>query len=1222
MEIIRVKQIAASGLIFLTTVTAYATGGDWFVSPATLSDTLEMLPGKPLGEIFFETSGIPKFEDSPDLDSAAKDLANKFGKQPLAPLLQKAENLIAQARASGSNQACNLAHDIRDAVAVAAENPEAARNYILWRVDKTAFFASQPDKTESTVLPENLVADMEKRADEAKGSIKANWLYACGAFEFQAGNRREAQIWFDRVVKEFPKHPRAEIAMLMSARYAFWQSRSASDSGSTEAAVKAARKDAVSKFEALRKRYPHGRFDADALGWLGALAYDDKDYLKALDYYIAQAETPNHPETLRSAIFSCEKALAHVASKPGGDAAFTLIARHPRIAMAFTYLVLSAPEADNYDGKWDNPADVRKWRRTILPKIAAAVAKQKDAYKAGDWQPRYLAMLVHAASSSGNHAQALQLSQIAPEQLKRSDDLLFARGVALQRANKAKDAIDAFQTLLRTFPKSSLLPGTKVRLALALQDNHQAGEAVAVLCELLPKPRNEETPAPSPTASKDAEESDSDEESDKDVDEKSSTDVYNLESRYTEEGVYPPGEADWKVSESAVYPNLSGVDADQLHELIDTLLNFAPLPELAATSNDKLFSENSKAELRAILAERYLAAENFVEAKKYVNPEMRPIVDRLAQLTSDNTGTAPERAERMVKIGDTWTGARGQLLRAPLNTKLHLYEGAFAFPGLTRRENGRALHFDAVEDQLDDRDELHHASRWYLRAARTILGTPLAAQARLKALEALPLVARVSDYSEQRAREIKLETVSREIYDKLRAECPNSPEALRVAAYWSLPPAEKKESDDANFYSPGEPSDETSVTCADDACSRGYPYGDDKAFDALIACDENQEGDSDGAAWKAFPDNVKALRQAAANTEPAELAREVNALREVLRKNLSGPEYDGAANCLDDLAQFLAEPGVTRDAAKTYVDLRIDILHRARWAEPDPGMSGKDDDETVRAKIDTAEKEPALKSFHDYLDFCRIALVAGARLDVETDIKDPKDLDHPATYISRDHATMEKRARDFLKQYPKSHKREAAMFVVARSVYSLSCPYICCIGVMAPGTAHEDGIFDVVQKSYQREPFKPERVMGALDDYDREFPKGRYAADVQNLRAATFWRMGEWEKSLDLTMKQLQEKPTCDLRAEASIRLANIFAKLADAQQRSDVMGSIMAHPASVEYLQAYVGAATKDRAHPLRYLQKYLADRFQFKIPPPSDNNTAKSELGRAERDDLVSSY
>ena len=128
---------------------------------------------------------------------------------------------------------------------------------------------------------------------------------------------------------------------------------------------------------------------------------------------------------------------------------------------------------------------MRKWRRTVLPRIAAAVAKQKDAYKSEDWQPRYLAMLVQAASASGNQTQALQLSQISNDQLKRSDDLLFARAIALQRASKTSDAIDALQTFLKTFPKSRMTPGVKIRLALALADSHQAGDAIATLRDLL-----------------------------------------------------------------------------------------------------------------------------------------------------------------------------------------------------------------------------------------------------------------------------------------------------------------------------------------------------------------------------------------------------------------------------------------------------------------------------------------------------------------------------------------------------------------------------------------------------------------------------------------------------------------------------------------------------------------------------------------------------------------
>jgi len=50
------------------------------------------------------------------------------------------------------------------------------------------------------------------------------------------------------------------------------------------------------------------------------------------------------------------------------------------------------------------------------------------------------------------------------------------------------------------------------------------------------------------------------------------------------------------------------------------------------------------------------------------------------------------------------------------------------------------------------------------------------------------------------------------------------------------------------------------------------------------------------------------------------------------------------------------------------------------------------------------------------------------------------------------------------------------------------------------------------------------------------------------------------------------------------------------------VLAAIRAHPDCIPYLAAYVGAATTDRAHPLRYIQSYLSDQLHFKIPatPP----------------------
>jgi hypothetical protein len=154
----------------------------------------------------------------------------------------------------------------------------------------------------------------------------------------------------------------------------------------------------------------------------------------------------------------------------------------------------------------------------------------------------------------------------------------------------------------------------------------------------------------------------------------------------------------------------------------------------------------------------------------------------------------------------------------------------------------------------------------------------------------------------------------------------------------------------------------------------------------------------------------------------------------------------------------------------------------------------------------------------------------------------------------------------------------------------------------APTDPH--GYTEVVQKVYRVEPFDPKRVMQALDDYDREFSNGRYAADVRDMRAATFWRMGQWGKALDLTLAQIADKVTGDLLGNAETRLANIFAELANVEHRPQMLDAIHACPACIPYLAAYVGAATNDREHPLRYLQRYLSDQLHFKIPtqPPAE--------------------
>ena len=1208
--------LCAAVVCFVTRL-AQATGGGEFDQPAIiLGETLDCLPGKSLGEIFLETS--PDLKDggkAPNLERELNAIADQLRAESPPALVKKVDELIAQARRHSENAkwSCNLLQDVRDLLAGSATDRAAAADYLKWRVAHREYFGfpsekkSRWDEEETPSSPPDAARELEEKTKVAKGGLRAHWLFLSGALTYVQGDRDKCRPWFERVVKEFPKHPRAEAAQFLLARCSFFDSRRGSDrdsSGNADDERKSAklRLDAQVLFERFRTAYPRGRFDSDALGWLGALAFDGHDYLKALEHYIAQAETPGHPETLKSALYMCEKCLVIIAAKPEAPAAYALVARHPRIAMGFAYLVLSAPEADNYNGEYDPPAAVKKWRRTVLPKIAAAVAQQKDLYKAGDWQPRYLALLAQAASTAGNQAEALQLTNLSPEQLNNSDDLLFVRALAFERAKKPAEAIEAYRKLLKNFPDGPLALGVRLRLALALQDNHQAGEAFVELVQLLAvndKSKTAPSPSPSATSSEEKEE----EETPATIEQRSQLET----GRFVDGTTYPYSVSDWEMRNSGIYPNITGAEFEQIQEAIDTLLNFAPLPELVTAATSDRLAESARKELRRVLAERYLAQENFAEARKFLDDGgAKTIAEQLEKLTAAAKSGAGDKAEPMLQLANAWADARGKLLRVPLDANAgadnvtynhdrpeQVAERPVALlqvnPALTlthRRENARSMGIKNPDAELAERDELRHASRWWMNAARARPGSPLSAEARWKALEAMPRLARASDYAEQLAREINGEAVSREIYQRLRSESPNSKEATRLAAYWSFPSAENTNA--TNWEE---------NTDLRDANIMGYPTYD---FGGLAPEEKDSPADNrnPGEAWSDIEKRVAAMRDHLREGDIATMGAMVRELQAKAQGAITETGDSYWINFLDDLAQFFSEPNLTPKMQQTYVNIRLDVLHRTNLSEhrPPPISTKEDTDAAVAAEIAQAQTDPANKPIADYLEMSLLALKAGSRVEVETDIEYAKDPDTHSVYTTRDHAGMEKMARDFLAKYPKSKKREAAVFVLARSVHALSRPYYTLKGVPLAEIEPKDALVEIQQKLYQREKFDPKRVLGPLDDYDREFPKGRYAAEVRNLRAMTLWRMHDWAGALDLTLAQLTDMTKRDLIPEASLRLANIFAALEDAESRADLLAAIKARPAAILLLKKFLEASNSDRTHPLRYLVSYLNDQLNLK--------------------------
>lgn len=1148
MEYAPLRRIAvATALIALAPAHALASG-DWYEMPApTLEDYLQRLPAKTVGQVLNE--GKP---DEPDSYSGfswqVNDIAKRAATEPSSKLISQADAVLSEARMHhGRPEEMSLIHDLRD---ILSSNPAKAASYIQWRENKDGEIQSGSEK---------ILAELESKAKEAGDAMRPHWIYLRAAALFHSSHRTAAGQQFERIVRDFPNHPRAEIALLMLARCKISESRAGEYSNARDGeriANKEAHEAAKKLLLEYKGRYPQGRFLADVEGWLGAVSWDELDYVGALKHYIAQAEFPDHPEDLKSAAIMIEKTLRFIGQREVSDEAFALMADHPAAAMAFTYLLLGAPDAggllDGYAGEVKDPtAKLREWRSSLLPRMAKAVAAKKDASE-GSWQPRFLTILAHAASNAGNQDEALKLTDALPEN-NTTDDLLFARAIAFQRSGKAKEAIAVFKKLLKRFPSSPLADGARIRLALAFRDDHKAGLALMQLQKLEQAASGQEkdsvgqdTPAP-----------------------------------------LSPADTDLDGIHSVYYSDLGNSEAGQVRSEIDTLMNFAPIQELAEAAHDEGLDPGFGADLCAVLAARALAHEDFSTAKRFMAPAQYGLIAaHLEGLTNAvaRAGSPDARAEAALKLGDAWAVARGRLLGIPLDvTETTERQG---FTPEVRVVNGRALGFENMNGELEAREELRHATHWWLEAARAVPGTPVSARARLQLLEGLAVIARTSSYSLERARVANLGDVSRQIYDRLQKECPNSPEAAE-AAYWSVPGKAQSTEDQVQDR-------RVRLAWQSDPDFRlnehGYRWSDFGAF-SKNGLDQNGGDSRDGGH---AIDAIGGLRSSEGSVE------ELRILLKALRSQISSSVSPAAENCLEDLILFMAEPNVAAEMARIYIHLRLDALACAYTGEGfsnlkvEGALEEGNPDQTVRARIARAVADSKMKPVRDYLDFLDAAVVANARVSTHTGEKAKgEDFDFPAP----DYAKLEKMLCTFLDRYPKSRKREAAQLLLARAVFRRSWPRYYRVDHPKRWTSQRAA---EAFKNLQQEPFDPKRVHAALEAYDSAYPKGRYAADIRSMRAATLWHEGrDWQRALGLTLDILDNGPD-DLRSEAELRLANIFGELTAPEKRTALLKAIRATPRAVERLHAYVGCSPENPDHPLFLMGAFLSDQFGFKFPPP----------------------
>lgn len=1144
---------------------------------------LDRQPAKAFGEIYLETSAPPPSLSPPDA-KAVTDLADKLASTDPSSLVPEVDKLLVTARVNYANADwCNLLHDVRDALSSGA-SPAAIADYIRWRVDHADWFYVQPrdpyayERKKTTAEGSERAQELERRASEAPRELRPHWLYLRGALGFRLGDRKECQRWFDQVRTEFPVSPRAEFALFMAARcelaqsYGNWwdeapnswnlpQEQRQKLQREVEARYQEHGRNAEALFKKYLTLYPAGRLVADTHGWLGALYYRRGNKEEALRSYIQQVRDPDHPEIKKSALFMCEDIMSSATA--ADDALFTLVAENPVIALGTTYLVLNqaiAPSTpEDLGGSVTasrETAAAKKWRQAVLPKLAAAIAAHSSLYQPGAWPPRYLAMLAQAASAAGNQKDALTLSSVAAGELEGSDDLLLARAIAFQRSGQPEQAIATYRTLLERFPQSQLADGARLKLALALADHHEAGQAVLELRKLQDR-------------------------------------MAQKSENYVGE-IYPPSVDQLQMTDSFVSRDISGAEVSQIDQILDTLYNFAPPEELAAclpVADDALAGE-----VNAILAERYLAVENLAAARKYItDPALLASVTSLEELTqaASQAKGAKAKAAAMNQLGDAWAAARGKLLRSPLDTRAGA--GVFADDwkqaALRRRENGRSLGYRDIDATLEERDELRHASRWWMRAARAVPGTELAAQTRWKALAAMPQIAAGSDFAFLRAVETDAAATSRQLYDRLRTECPDSIEARKYAAYWTFPlPPKSPDEDFIRFR------DETGRREANAIGAMGYTALDYGAFGPEQRFSEWSNSYSDESKWKEIENRILALKDHAADWDAARLLQEVTAIRQQAAAAYTSIDYARYLNLLDDLALFLQEPNLTPETKSAYLELRL----RFNGLLTPPQQDYAYGDEAVARQIEYIQEaagSEALKTVPDYVDFLKAALPGKQRLTITTQAA-RQDGTH-VTITTRDYHALKSNMEAFLAKYPKSAKREAALLVLARANHWLNTPIYTTYYL-------SDDSDDTARCVYWLQPFDATALLAALGAYDQAYPQGHYASEVRDWRASAAWRLHDWPQALALTIANLDDTTHPDLHPEAAIRLANIFADLANENYRSDLIAAIRQNPRAIELLQKYLAATYLNKDHPLRYLGGYLADQLGFPFPPahPPDSS------------------
>ena len=1127
-------------------------GGDDY-GPPPLSYYEGRLPGRSLGRILLETGGIelPEFA-VPDV--SIDKIIGYIGNRPQSDVAKKIETSLEFAR---SHQAAKseyaLLHDLLDLTKASAVPAEDMAAYAWWRYRWDDSEPSAPDwqhQKQWKAQQDDRQARLEALIKECEAGTKPkgllpHYLYCMGARYFHMAKDMDSEAWFMRVVKEFPDHPRAEAAMFMAARSALSQTRGSYGGGGPDAN----RARALKAFAEYRQRFPTGRFLGDCAGWEGALHYDGGAYLEALKCYAQQLHFPGHPELAKSAIPMCERCLRGLCAPPDDALKNTLeeVIRDPALTTALVYQVLWMPAPRAQPG--GASAESKQWRQDMLHAIAKALPAAEKNFAGAAWHPRFLAILAQALSGDGHQREALAMLGRNATAGAANEDWCFAKAVVQERSDQLKEALSAYEDFVQRFPASVWLPDVLRRKAGVLKDLGQADRAIITL-------RDEKMPK---------------------------TDRSGM--------IYPATDAGLAITDSALDDTLSMSNPDNRNQTLEALFYGAPVEQLAKLTAGEDLSLAEHEALKKHLARRLIAQHRYGEAAT-----MLPLEQAEAMGLKELSGQ-PD-TDTLLRLGKAWSAARGQWLGSlPKETKDQIdaeVAPPSIIPGIPSICDARSGLKDAIasmhyrdSDELLNYDELLHAMEFYRTAiARAPAKTKAGIEARLLALDAMPVLARTSSSALDFARRGPHDGGTRHWWQVLGSSKKNdwSSESRRWWQELQKAPGGTGSVARAVYWSFGQPTDKVDNDASADASQHWsnsrWDHDPDFIFDGLklpkdaeanYGYSPSRIGLGFDTRKKNLLDDLAALQIAANNTDAGSLRADSVTLQAKVQAANPLAEEAFVLNALNDICATAAIPGVGDAALCRYADFRLACLSNAAWGWfnlAEHHLAHRSDDE-LAAKLTSLRRLPGQEMIVDFWDALEISIAANHGLN-------------------RDWLAVEKLCQEFLSKYKPSIKREAVTVHWVRAAYRARRPQK---SVVLARWA-KLGLEAADRSSAESQaPWDPKPALAAVAAYRKEFPQGRFSGEVDDIEGLTAWRAGNYPAALRIAAHGLAEGG--DKRSFAAPLMVNILADLEKPESRAGLLKALRSTKEAHEALRTCLDEVKADSGQPpLAFMADFLREQ------------------------------